>query len=169
MLPRAWSQPCCPYPHCPGRPLCHQGLFKASICCSPMSISGSDSPQDSDPAANHQEIHTCSTLSSGLVTTLLSTQVPRPDTFMPLKSAALPPPLLPPSHHLLLILPPAWPSVFLLPPGPWLPPWPRPFLCLPLWPCTPNPIHQHSGRQSKPSELDHGTPMSKNHFLWPLG
>ena len=35
MLPRAWSQPCCPYPHCPGRPLCHQGLFKASICCSP--------------------------------------------------------------------------------------------------------------------------------------
>lgn len=60
----------------------------------PMSIPGSDSPQDSDPAANHQEIHTCSTLSSGLVTTLLSTQVPRPDTFMPLKSAAAPPPPL---------------------------------------------------------------------------
>lgn len=135
----------------------------------PTSISGSDSPQDSDPAANHQEIHTCSTLSSDLVTTLLSTQVPRPDTFMPLKSAAPPPPLPPPSRHLLLILPPARPSVLLLPPGPWLPPWPRPFLCLPLLPCAPNPIHRHSGGQSKPSELDHGTPMSKTHFLWPLG
>lgn len=109
-------------------------------------------------------------LSSGPVTTLLSTQVLRPETFTPFQSDSHrlhPSPLLTVSCR--LILPPEQPAVFPLPPGPWLPAWPSPCLRLPRLPCAPPPVHQHSGGQREPSEFEHATARFKTHFRGPLG
>lgn len=151
---RARSQPCCPCPYCLETP------FAIGVFARPLSAVLLDIylwlrlPQDSDPATTRRS--TCSTLSSDLVTTLLSTQVPRAGYLHAHEiSSHL---LLPPLHlaALLLIFPPHRPSVSLLPLGRGCTTWPSLPLSSSLT-CAPNPSHQHSGRQSKPSELDHGT------------